>query len=1374
MKYYLIIIHTLFFDLLYGQPLNLESHDITKGPYNPTCVYFSDLDMDGDQDIVVGTSLDDSIGWYENYGNRNFSPRKIISTAFTYVTSVYTADLDNDGDPDILCSDRGTNKITWYANLGNGNFGPQILISNQAMYAYSVHAADLDADGDMDVISASSNDDKIAWYPNLGNGTIGAPIILSTSIDMATDVNTADMDNDGDPDIIASALGSNSVVWFSNLGGGNFGPLQLIFTNSDSFNVCPTDLNADGNMDIISTRNVGTQLRFHQNLGGGSFTTTQIPGAITSSAKGAVANDFDQDGDIDIIVGANINTYLIENLGGMTFAPPVLLAGVNSYELHSVDLDQDGLTDIIGSGGGSYQTSIFFNDGNLTFQHKLLSGYTYRATSLNTSDLDCDGDLDVLTTSRDDGKIGWHENLGNGRITCQTIVTESASQPTEIETFDIDNDGDNDIVYGSSTYDNICFIENLGAYQFGPIQVISTLTNGLAKISGSDINNDGWIDLISTSIADDKVAYYLNLGGTGFGPQNVISTAIEDPSGINVADYDDDGDNDIVIIGMSGFYKLGWFKNLGNGTFSPVIYFQGSFNEGTAIFSEDFDEDGDLDILSPSSPGHLMTIYYNEGNGTFGVPQQVTGSIGYSGDMGMIDMDMDGYKDIVALGISGIKYLQMGANGTVLSNQQIPVIFDTPSCLITRDLDNDGDGDVLVSEFYASATRWMENHTYESSTIKGRVFLDANQNGVFDTGETLVYGQTISAGNSASATTSDELGYYSLNVNGHPGIHTISPVLTSDWVITSDSLSYQILLDSLIRNYTSLDFGIYPVGIHDSLDIAFQSAPTNCGQNGTSWIHLKNQGTSQLSGVIALNLDSNISIINSVPSPDSVINQTAYWNFINLGLFQDSIILLTTQTTVPDGTLLSSSVTALVNDVPLAAYELEWMVNCDLNTSAKTANPPGIGAQGAINDSTYYIDYTIHFKNETSNTINSLTIKDQLSTHLNWQSVQLTGSSIPFILDVQTGGKIQFVAENCNLVPSSTNDQMSTGYLNFRVWIKDSLSQGTVIKNKAVINYDCKSVLTNETRHHFYNCFNLSDSLPNPTDYCEGNPISLNLPGTLSLFDVQWQIMNETPQTGLDFDWTADTSGQIPLSLTISNSVCNLDSVYFLEIHSSSPLTTLPTVSVCPGDTAIIFGLPEYSPAIYSATLQNIYGCDSIIQQELVNYHPSSVDLNDFSQDTICNYSNPISLPNAIPSGGTFSGIGVGGGLFNPSNAGFGSHIVYYSYSDNNGCSTMDSSSIFVDACLGLNDNTTDYGIKLYPNPFNETTQLMIPIDKTGTYDVSIYDYLGREIIKSTDQKSSEYTIYQSDLGSGSFLVIILQNNSQEVLFFTKVTAIQD
>ena len=96
-------------------------------------------------------------------------PQQAISTSADYATSVYATDLDGDGDADVLSASLYDDKIAWYENLGGGSFGTQQVIST-AMGATSVYATDLDGDGDADVLSASMYDDKIVWYEKCGKG----------------------------------------------------------------------------------------------------------------------------------------------------------------------------------------------------------------------------------------------------------------------------------------------------------------------------------------------------------------------------------------------------------------------------------------------------------------------------------------------------------------------------------------------------------------------------------------------------------------------------------------------------------------------------------------------------------------------------------------------------------------------------------------------------------------------------------------------------------------------------------------------------------------------------------------------------------------------------------------------------------------------------------------------------------------------------------------------------------------------------------------------------------------------------------------------------------------------------------------------------
>jgi hypothetical protein len=95
-----------------------------------------------------------------------FGSQQVITTAADYANSVFATDLDGDGDQDVLSASVLDDKIAWYENLGGGAFGSQQVITTAADGVYSVFATDLDGDGDQDVLSASYSDDKIAWYEN--------------------------------------------------------------------------------------------------------------------------------------------------------------------------------------------------------------------------------------------------------------------------------------------------------------------------------------------------------------------------------------------------------------------------------------------------------------------------------------------------------------------------------------------------------------------------------------------------------------------------------------------------------------------------------------------------------------------------------------------------------------------------------------------------------------------------------------------------------------------------------------------------------------------------------------------------------------------------------------------------------------------------------------------------------------------------------------------------------------------------------------------------------------------------------------------------------------------------------------------------------
>ena len=143
---------------------------------------------------------------------------RVISTVADGARSVFATDVDGDGDTDVLSASRFDDKIAWYES--DGGTPPTFterVISTTADAALSVFATDVDGDGDTDVLSASADDDKIAWYENVG----GSPPtfterVISTSAISTRSVFGTDMDGDSDIDVLSASFDADKIAWYEN------------------------------------------------------------------------------------------------------------------------------------------------------------------------------------------------------------------------------------------------------------------------------------------------------------------------------------------------------------------------------------------------------------------------------------------------------------------------------------------------------------------------------------------------------------------------------------------------------------------------------------------------------------------------------------------------------------------------------------------------------------------------------------------------------------------------------------------------------------------------------------------------------------------------------------------------------------------------------------------------------------------------------------------------------------------------------------------------------------------------------------------------------------------------------------------------------
>jgi hypothetical protein len=425
-----------------------------------------------------------------------------------------------------------------------------------------------------------------------------------------------------------------------------------------------------------------------------------------SSAYFAEFADYDNDGDMDLLIGSNSSSAiskLYSNNGDGTFTDVTSTTiGNISMSLGGiawVDYDKDGDLDIVMAGGSSSTaTKILQNNNGVFSDVGVFVGVTTESSikSVSVVDYDGDGDMDLYFTAQA-GENKLYSNNGDGTFSDMTTIVgiagNTVSQDQQSLWGDFDKDGDMDLFVAvnnaSGSYANSKYYTNNG--------------------------NGTFTDTTLASIGD-------------------ISMTLVDAV---VADYDGDGDLDIFLPGVVSGNKL--LQNDGTGKFIDVALTAGvAGNSAAKIYGAEFtdlDGDGDLDLITTGV--NSTTIYLNNGNGTFsdattssGITNAITGR-----DIAVADIDNDGDKDVVVISsssplISVYENLAIDMDkptviitDNVMSSYQISII-DIGTIALSNTLYSVTINDITISYMSDATATLSEVYSGLKSAIEGNTTLN--------------------------------------------------------------------------------------------------------------------------------------------------------------------------------------------------------------------------------------------------------------------------------------------------------------------------------------------------------------------------------------------------------------------------------------------------------------------------------------------------------------------------------------------------------------------------------------------------------------------------------------------------------------------------
>ena len=443
-------------------PLRFADEAAKRGVADPvvnsTGPTFGDYDNDGDVDVFVPVedlAEGSSDRLFENDGKgsfRNVAAERRVNNPGSFSRGAAFGDYDNDGDLDLLTATMPPGQgrprhvpTTLFRNLlkesgqavfedvtraarvmraGNAN---DEKIGGIGDTAGGVAWADYDRDGDLDFFWKNADPDvENALFRNEGNGTfsdvtVAAGAAVQSKLRESNaqgSPNWTDVDQDGWLDLLITNEGDSKVL-LRNKGDGTFEditrsrrpPSGIPFINPGAAQgACIADYDNDGDMDFyLPLADQANRLILSRLKEKGAVTfedvTLKSGAGDTGGARGCVAADFDNDGDVDLYVnnGGPSNTLindvigdfppfvqfyiawepaqntLLRNNGDGTFVDVTKGSGAEGLGIGSgvgaADVNSDGFVDIFATNRTYYsqgkqvspragQTRLYINRGN--------------------------------------------------------------------------------------------------------------------------------------------------------------------------------------------------------------------------------------------------------------------------------------------------------------------------------------------------------------------------------------------------------------------------------------------------------------------------------------------------------------------------------------------------------------------------------------------------------------------------------------------------------------------------------------------------------------------------------------------------------------------------------------------------------------------------------------------------------------------------------------------------------------------------------------------------------------------------------------------------------------------------------------------------
>jgi hypothetical protein len=291
--------------------------------------------------------------------------------------------------------------------------------------------------------------------------------------------------------------------------------------------------------------------------------TFQVPSnhGVGANPDAVAVGSFTNDQETDIVVankaGGNVTVLLNSQQNPGTFEAGITSkvgsAGSNPVAIAVGDFNQDGNLDVVVANSTTKTVTVMLGEGDGSFSSSESYPVGTSPSSVAVADFNNDGYPDIAVTNSGDGTVTVLLNNGSagGFTPAPGSPYTVGNSPSGVAVADFNQDGYPDLAVSNAGSANVSVYLNNGAGGgFTPDTGSPYATgNGPSAVTSADFNNDNYPDLAIANETDGTVTMLLNNGksGGGFTPQDGSPFTVgKQPISIIAEDFNGDGYIDVA------------------------------------------------------------------------------------------------------------------------------------------------------------------------------------------------------------------------------------------------------------------------------------------------------------------------------------------------------------------------------------------------------------------------------------------------------------------------------------------------------------------------------------------------------------------------------------------------------------------------------------------------------------------------------------------------------------------------------------------------------------------------------------------------------------------------------------------------------------